>query len=325
MNTFTKYNEDLEYHCIELTLSHIRIAAPLQLSKLVSSIDACGQVTPVIVVPAATPNRFTLMDGYLRIQALQKLKKDVVKAEIWKCSEADALLSLLANHSERHWEAFEEASALRELQTRYQLSQEQISSQIGRTQSWISRRLALLAVLPDHLIHAVTKGNISVWTAHRVLVPMARAIPLHAEHLLNYLNKNPHGTREIAGFFKHYQKTNQVSRQNMVMQPELFFKAKQSLQAERQAKILKAGPEGQWRFRLANISDQIKHLEKLLPQLFYDKQEEKTCQLLLTPLARIQNDLNRILITSTGGSYDRQNDASNNYHTAQIGQESAAH
>lgn len=325
MNTFNKCTTDLELSHIEMTLSHIRIAAPLQLSKLIACIETHGQITPVIVVPAATPHRFTLMDGYLRMSALQRLRQDIVKAEIWECSEADALLSLLSKNNERHWEAFEEASALRELQTRYQLSQEQISSQIGRTQSWISRRLALLTVLPDKLIHAVTQGTISVWTAHRVLVPMARAIPSHAECLLGYLNKNSHGTREIADFFKHYQKTNQSSRQNMVIAPELFFKAQQSLQAERKAKLLKAGPEGRWRLILATISSELKHLETLVPALFYDRQEEKICQQLLLPLIRIQNDLNRISIISKGQKDDRQNDASNHYHATPIREELPAH
>jgi ParB/RepB/Spo0J family partition protein len=325
MNTFTKHFIDIELSCIEMTFAHIRIAAPLQVNKLTLSIDACGQVTPVIVVSAGTPNRFTLMDGYLRIAALQRLKQDIVKAEIWECSEADALLSLIAKQSERQWEAFEEASALRELQARYQLSQEQIANQIGRTQSWISRRLALLTALPDKLVHAVTKGTISVWTANRVLAPMARAIPSHSECLLNYLNKNSHSTRELTDFFKHYQKTNYLSREKMVMQPELFFKAQKALQAERQAKLLKAGPEGRWRLILANISDQIKYLEKLAPQLFYDRQEEKICQQLLEPLDRIQNDLNRISTTSRGQEYENKNDASNHYHASPVGQELPAH
>jgi hypothetical protein len=116
-----------------------------------------------------------------------------------------------------------------------------------------------------------------------------------------------------------------AAREKMVMQPELFFKAQKILQAEHQAKLLKAGPEGQWRLILANISNQIKHLEKLAPQLFYDRQDEKICQQLLEPLDRIQNDLNRISNTSRGQRYDRQNDASNHYHASPIGQELPAH
>jgi ParB family transcriptional regulator, chromosome partitioning protein len=190
MTTFPKHQRELEHHCIDRTLAHIRIATPLQLSKLISSIDASGQLVPVIVVPSEGANRFTLVDGYLRVAALHKLRQDIVKAEIWECSEADALLSLLASHGQRKWEAFEEAQALRELQTRYQLSQERIAQRIGRTHSWISRRLALLDILSDQFIQAITQGAISVWTAYRVLAPVARATPQHAETLLAYLREN---------------------------------------------------------------------------------------------------------------------------------------
>jgi ParB family chromosome partitioning protein len=325
MNTFNKHHMDLELSRLEMMFSHIRIAAPQQFSKLTASIDACGQLSPVIVVPSATLNHYTLMDGYLRIQVMKKLRQDVVKAEIWECTEAEALLSLLANHGQRNWEAFEEAQALHELETRYQLSQEQIARQIGRTQSWVSRRLALLRVLPDKLIHAVTEGKISVWTAHRVLVPMARAIPPHADQLFSYLQHHSHSTRELSIFFKHYQKTNHASREKMVMQPDLFFKAQKALQADRQAKLLKAGPEGRWRSILAHVGDQIHHLEKLVPELFYERQDEKTIKQLLLPLMRLQNDLHRISITSKEKQHDRQNDAPGHYHAPSIGQELSAH
>jgi ParB family chromosome partitioning protein len=325
MNTFNKRTIEIELSCIEMTFAHIRIVNALQLNKLVSSIDTCGQLTPVIVVPAATANHFTLIDGYLRIDAMKKLRQDCLKADVWECSEADALLLLLANHGQRSWEVFEEAQALRELQRRYYLSQEQIAKRIGCTHSWISRRLALLDVLSDELIQAIASGVISVWTAYRVLAPVARATPLHAEYLLDYLRKHPHSTRELSSFFQHYQKAHLSAREKMVMQPDLFFKAQKALQADRCAKILKAGPEGRWRLILANISDQIKHLEKLVPELFYDRQDDKTCQQLLLPLMRIQNDLHRILITSKGKEHDRQDDTSDHYHASPIGQELSAH
>jgi ParB family chromosome partitioning protein len=325
MTTFNKHPMDLELSRLEMTFSHIRIAAPQQFARLTISIDTCGQLSPVIVVPAAALNHYTLMDGYLRIQVMKKLRQDVVKAEIWECSEAEALLFLLADHGKRSWEAFEEAQALHELEMRYQLSQEQIAKQIGRTQSWVSRRLALLRVLPDKLIHAVTEGKISVWTAHRVLVPMARAIPPHADQLFSYLQHHSHSTRELSDFFKHYQKMNQPSREKMVNEPALFFKAQKAMQADSQAKLLKAGPEGRWRMVLSEISHQIRHLEKLVPQLSYERQDEKSCQQLLLPLRRIQTDLQRISIQSRGNEHERQDDTSNHYHTSPGGQELSEH
>src|SRR5262245_40173190 len=176
-NTISKQCKTLEYHHMEMTLSHIRIAAPAELKKLVTSIDAHGQLSPVIVVPTSSVNRYTLMDGYLRVQAMQQLGNDIVQAEVWDCSEAHALLVLLVHQNQRAWEVFEQAQALRELQTRYHLTQEQIAKQIGRAQSWISDRLSLLTTLTDPLIEAVKKGKISTWSAQRILVPIARAIP----------------------------------------------------------------------------------------------------------------------------------------------------
>lgn len=325
MNTFNKHYIDLEYHHIELAFSHLRIASPLALKKMITSIDTHGQLSPVTVVSAATSNRYTLMDGYLRVQAMKKLRHDIVKAEVWECSEADALLSLLVHQGQRDWEVFEEAQALRELQTRYHLSQEQISKRIGRTQSWISHRLALLFSLTEPFIEAVIQGKIGAWSAQRILVPIARAIPLHAEYLLKYLSQHTHSTRELSEFLKHYQKSNKTAREKMVMQPYLFFKAQKIIKMEKETNRLKSGPEGQWQFRLSNIADQIKHLEKLVPQLFYDRQEEKICQQLLLPLERIQDHLNQILTTSRRQDHARQNETSNHYYTAPIRQELSAH
>ena len=325
MNTFNKHYKEIEHNQIEMTLSHIRIASPKTLNKMITSIDAHGQLSPVIVVPAVALNRFTLMDGYLRVLAMKKLRHDIVKAEVWECGEAEALLVLLANQGQRSWEAFEEAQALRELQIRYHLSQEQIAKRIGRSRSWISYRLALLDELSDQFIEAVTQGKISLWSAQRVLVPVARATAKHGESLLNYLNKNSHhSTRELSEFYEHYKKSNKTTREKMILELDLFFKAQKTKESEKEAALLKRGPEGEWQWRFANICDQIKYLEKLIPQLFYDHQEEKACHQLLLPLERVQNDLNQILIKSRR-QHDRQNETSNHHYLTPIRQERQAH
>lgn len=325
MNTFSKHYIDLELHRIEMTFAHLHMALPTQVRKLASTIDIYGQLTPVIVVPSTTNVHFILIDGYLRIQALKKLRRDTVMAEVWECSEPDALLSLFVNRRQQNWAAIEEAQVLHELQIRYHLSLEQIASRIGRTKSWISRRLSLLGTLSDQAIQAVMQGHISLWTASRVLVPLARANDIHAERLLEYLSRHPQSTREVASFFRHYQRSNQAFRHKMATQPDLFFKAQAVLQVEKQAKLLKSGPEGQWKWRVANIRNQIQHLEKIVPQLFYERQDPKTSQELLAPLDQIQNALNRILTTSRRYYDDRQNNASNHYDVAPVRQECSAH
>lgn len=319
MITINKHTIEIEIEHIELKFAHIRIANACEQRKLLTSIDAHGQLTPVIVV--RSDKRLTLIDGYLRIHALKKLKSDTVLAEVWECSESDALLFLLARHQQRQWNAFEEAQILHELQTGYHLSQTQLATKTGRTQSWVSRRLSLLTEISDQCMQSITQGVISVWAAHRVLVPMARAIPAHADHLLQYLSKQSHSTRELSDFFKHYQKSNHTTREKMVNDPDLFFKAQKSAQNDKKARWLKAGPEGQWQWILANISDQIKRLQKLSPELFYERQDEKMIATLQAPLMRAQSDLQHLLITSKGGSYDRPSNASNHRNTAPIRQE----
>lgn len=320
MITIHKHIIEIELSRIELKFAHIRIANISEQNKLLTALNTHGQLTPVIVVQSAA-NQFTLIDGYLRINALKKLKQDTVLAEVWDCCESDALLRLLTNLSQRPWEAFEQASAFHELQERYHLSQEQIASKIGKTKSFVSRRLSLLADLSEQCIQLIMENRMSVWAANRVLIPVARANKAHADKLLEYLSKQSHSTRELSQFFKHYQKSNHATREKMVNNPELFFKAQKSAQNDQKARWLKAGPEGQWQWILANISDQIKRLEKLAPELFYERQDEKMIEKLKHPLMRIQNDLARLLITSQGGSHDRPSHTSNHYHIAPIRQE----
>lgn len=65
----------------------------------------------------------------------------------------------------------------------------------------------------------------------RILAPMARAIPEHAERLLTYSLKHSHSTREVHSFYDHYQKSTRQARAKMVEHPELFFKAERVLEA----------------------------------------------------------------------------------------------
>ena len=69
---------------------------------------------------------------------------DTVRAEIWYCTEEEALVEILARAHGRKWDAIEEAALVRELHDHYHLSQARIASRVGRTQGWVSGRLALL-------------------------------------------------------------------------------------------------------------------------------------------------------------------------------------
>lgn len=280
MQTFTKTREDIELHCLNRCYEHIRLYDRQAVDQLLISIDQCDQRVPVIVLPDGE-QKWVLIDGYLRIKALQKLGKDVVHAEIWHCDHATALTQHLASKQTRPWMAIEEASLLNELRIRHQLSLEKIAHQIGKSKSWVSTRLSLIEELSDRALQAVLEGTLSTWVATRIMLPFARANKTHTEQFLQYLTINTQSTRAIKQFFEHYQRSNHQIRNQMVAKPDLFFRALKITHVEKQAHLLMAGPERKWVVAFSELSQRISPLIKLVPTIIYPRQEATERQAVL--------------------------------------------
>jgi len=188
--------KEIEIGQLIMRYGHIRVHRPEIASSLMNSVERCGQIIPVITVKESDLS-FVLIDGYLRVAALKRCGKDTVAAEIWQCNEQNALIRVLMKNQERRWEPLEEALLIKELLGQHNISQAKIAQLMGRNQSWISRRIALVHALPDEILGLVQKGRISTWAATRVLAPMARAIPDHAKALAENLIKEPISTRDL--------------------------------------------------------------------------------------------------------------------------------
>jgi hypothetical protein len=83
----------IELHQLELRYAGLRAAAPERRRKLLSSLCETGQQAPVIVVAAASAERYVLIDGYLRVEVLRKLGRDTVEATLWPLGESEALIA----------------------------------------------------------------------------------------------------------------------------------------------------------------------------------------------------------------------------------------
>lgn len=282
-NSIVKTAKTLEGHCIQLPYASLRVHQRGLLERLTRSMEQHGQLMPVVVVPKDA-NQWVLMDGYLRMKALQRLGKDTVDAEVWMCDVAEALLMLLTEHQSRPWEAFEEALLLQELHTQHGFSQHSLACRIGRDQSWVSRRLALVEHLPESILQSLVRGKISLWSATRVLAPMARAIPEHAELLLQHLTNHAFSTRELHCFYEHYQQSNRQERLRMVTEPNLFFKAQTLLATEKQTTALQAGPEGQWCSQLHLVMKITTQLKRLAPSVLTAYQDTHEREALMSVL-----------------------------------------
>lgn len=274
MENIAKKLLTVEHHCLDLQYAHLRFHKNSTRDSLACSIEQNGQLMPVVMVadPSST-TRWKLIDGYLRVQALQRLGKDTIEAEVWDCGASDALIMILRWASGRALEAFEEALLLKELNISHGLSHETLARRIGRDQSWVSRRISIIEFLPDNTLQALCVGKISLWVATRVLAPMARAMGTHAQGLLTYLCSNYHITREIGLFYKHYQTSNRQERSNMVNDPELFFKAKKIVDADKHADRLRDGPEGIWKYKLNLVNALLTELIELASIVLHTSQQ----------------------------------------------------
>jgi ParB-like chromosome segregation protein Spo0J len=271
---------EIEMAHLQLRYAHTRIERPEKVLALASSIERFGQILPVIVWREGD-HCFVLIDGYLRVKALKRCLCDSVLAEIWEGKEEEALVQILAREHSRKWDLLEEAALLRELHDQYHLSQSRIASLVGRKQSWVSGRLALYSALSEDLLEGIRKGAISTWAATRVMVPIARAIPEHAQMLSENLFKEPLSTRELTLLLHHYQKANRKQRENMVRDPFLFLKALRAKEEAAEAKALKEGLEGKWLRDLRVITQMLRGLLREVSTLFSSGQGPLDRRLLL--------------------------------------------
>lgn len=274
MEPINKVFDKLEINQLHLSLEKLRKHPTSAYLKMADSITQYSQLMPIIAISDRN-QRLIVVDGYLRIRALQKLGFDRCDGEIWKCDLATALLLRLTMKGEKHLEAIEEANILDVLHHELGLSQNEIAKKVARDVSWVNRRLSLLKNLPSIVRQSHYQGRLSTWTITRVIQPLARANEEHANQLVIHLNKHPRSTRDIQLFFKHYESSNKEVRNRMVAEPALFFESLQNKNQMQDAKRLDMGPEGRWQKNLELIKNIVKGLQKLVTTIFYSNQDER--------------------------------------------------
>ena len=272
---------NVEIAHLELSYAHTRIKRLRRMAYLTDSLMRYGQLVPIVVVADCHP-RFVLIDGYQRVHAARRAGMDTLKAQIWPGCAQDAVCQLLAQDGARQFDVFEQAAMLRELKITHQLNQHQIAARMGRHPSWVTRRLAIIEELPQEAIKAVRAGELSCWSAARVVVPLARANNQHAEALVAAIGKHPVTSRQLLSFWQHYQSANRGLRQKMADQPVLFFKSLTDKAARDRQKGVREGPEGRWCRDMRTAGHILTRLEEKAYQVFYPDQTTLERRTLLT-------------------------------------------
>lgn len=140
------------------------------LEELAESIREQGIVQPLIVRPAREgEGGFELIAGERRWRAARKLALTEVPVIVREADDRSALqLALIENLQRENLNPIEEAMGYSELVERFQLTQEDVSSKVGKSRTVIANALRLLRLPPDIQNH-VREGRLSVGHAKVIL------------------------------------------------------------------------------------------------------------------------------------------------------------
>lgn len=213
---------ELELHQLELRYEALRKCAPRAERQLLGSLAELGQQLPIVVVSEAT--RFVVIDGYKRVRALKRLSRDTVRATGWQISEIEALL-LERRMRCASEDALDQAWLLAELQGRFGLSLDELARRFERNKSWVSRRLALIQVLPASVQERVRAGTLAAHAAMKYLVPLARANAAAATQFADAITPLQPTSREVGALYAGWQSGTARTRELILATPHVYLQA----------------------------------------------------------------------------------------------------
>src|SRR5664280_2864166 len=166
----------------------LRVRRPERQRRLLASLAVAGQQTPIIVVAVA-----------------ERLDRSLRMAE--------------------RETALEEGWLLAELERRFGYGLEELARRFDRSLSWVSRRLALVELLPQSVQQQVRSGAITAHVAMKYLVPVARSRPQDCLRMAEALATHRFTSREAAQLYAAWRDAAPAIRQRILEQPQLFLKA----------------------------------------------------------------------------------------------------
>ncbi len=197
----------LESHQLDRRWEHLRVREPHRQRRLLASLADSGQQTPIVVVVSQEGReRYLVIDGHKRVAALEQLGRDTVEATVWAMSEADALLLSMSLRSGPQESALEQGWLLAEMEQRFGYSLDELARRFDRSVSWVSRRLALVELLPEAIQQQVREGKLAAQVAMKYLVPVARVDADDCARMAAVFVAHGCGTRQAGQLYAAWRK-----------------------------------------------------------------------------------------------------------------------
>jgi ParB/RepB/Spo0J family partition protein len=263
----------LEFHQLDLRWEHLRVREPHRGRHLLASLAESGQQTPIIVVMAKYDNdRYLVIDGFKRIAALRQLGRDTIEATVWSMGEAEALLLSRSQRMSPQESALEQGWLLSEMEQRFGYPLDELARRFDRSMSWVSRRLALVELLPETVQRHVREGSIAAQIAMKYLVPVARVSAGDCERMAAAFVKYRCDTRQAAQLYTAWREGSRVVRERILADPELFLKTQRQPETAKPAAAEQV--ERDLEMALAILRRASRRLTEAMPEMNVAQQEQ---------------------------------------------------
>ena len=232
----------LEFHQLDRRWEHLRVREPLRQRRLLASLAESGQQTPIVVVVSKdNRDRYLVIDGHKRVAALEQLGRDTVEATLWPMSEAEALLLSNSLRSGPRESALEQGWLLAEREQRFGYGLDDLARRFDRSVSWVSRRLALVELLPEAIQQQVREGKLAAQVTMKYLVPVARVKVEDCERMSAAFVKHRCDTRQAGQLYAAWRDGTRAVRERILTEPELFLKTQRQPPAAKPAAVEQSG------------------------------------------------------------------------------------
>ncbi len=123
-----------------------------------------------------------------------------------------------------------------EMERRFGCSLEELGRRFDHSTSWVSRRMALVELLPEAIQQHVREGKIAAQVAMKYLVPVARVEAEHCDRRAAAFIEHRCDTQRQAGqLYTAWRKGTRVARERILAEPELFLKTQRQAPAAKPA------------------------------------------------------------------------------------------
>ena len=138
------------------------------------------------------------------------------------------------------------------MEQRFGYSLEELARRFDRSVSWVSRRLALVELLPETIQQQVREGKIAAQVAMKYLVPVARVNVDDCARMAAAFVEHRCDTRQAGQLYAAWRDGSRVVRERILAEPELFLKTQR--QAAGSAICAGALSRAIWRWRLPSCN-----------------------------------------------------------------------